>query len=118
MWLCRAVKQEKDHVPAHTYLVNGRKKWGLDKTDPNLSAAERYMDGYEGNLSHTEILGQHLLKQARRLPDVEEITGKNGALPEDSAFIAKWGMLGNFHREQGLPIGGPDRITVCECDRY
>jgi hypothetical protein len=106
-WLCRATKSsEGNFLDPYSYLNVARNKLGLDKNDSNLTAAERYMEGYEGNYSDHFMLGQHILKQLRKVPGADRILKRNGSPAEHSAFVTKWGMTGNFHRSQGTPIGG------------
>jgi hypothetical protein len=71
------------------------------------------MGGHTGEYSDTLILGQHILKQLRQIPYVSSILGRNGSPASNSSFVAKWGMIGNFHREQNLPIGG----AACGCEK-
>lgn len=109
-WLSRARASGQD---PYNYLFDARNLYELDRHDPNLVAAERYMGGYTGEFSDTLILGQHLLKQARTLPGATSILGRNGSPASTSAFVAKWGMMGNFHRQQGLGVGG----SACGCGK-
>jgi RHS repeat-associated protein len=109
-WLSRAQASGQD---PYDYLFAARNTYGLDRHDPNLVAAERYMGGYTGEFSDTLILGQHLLKQARTLPGATSILGRNGSPASISAFVAKWGMMGNFHRQQGSGVGG----SACGCGK-
>lgn len=78
-------------------------------------AAERYMEMYNGNYERGEPvlspgtlnLGQHGIKWIRELiPSSQRILGRNGAPAADSDFIARWGALGDFHRKQGMDVGG------------
>jgi RHS repeat-associated protein len=107
-WLSRAQGSGSD---PYQYLFDARNIDGLDRHDPNLVAAERYMGGYSGEFSDTLILGQHFLKQARALPGATNILGRNGSPASSSAFVAKWGMLGNLHRQQGAGLEG----SRCGC---
>jgi hypothetical protein len=107
VWLQRAVDSGGD---VYGYLSQARNTYGIDKYDSNLTAAERYMEGYNNNYNDTLMLGQHILKQARTLPYAEKILGKNGSPAVDSAFITKWGMIGNLHREQKMLLGGSTPI--------
>ena len=95
----------------YVYLNSARNSLHLDIHDSNLIAAERYMEGYEDNYGDIFLLGQHVLKQVRRLPGASNILGKNGAPPSESWFITQWGMLGNYDRRNELPIRGTD----CDC---
>lgn len=102
-WLLRAQRSGSD---PYQYLFEARNVHRLDRHDFNLVAAERYMGGYTGEFSDTLILGQHILKQIRDVPGMTAFLGRNGSPSSSSAFVAKWGMLGNLHREQGASVGG------------
>jgi hypothetical protein len=106
-WLQRAVDSGED---VYGYLSQARNTYRIDKYDSNLTAAERYMEGYNGNYNDTMMLGQHILKQVRTVPYAEKILGKNGSPAADSAFVTKWGMIGNMHREENMPLGGTTPI--------
>ena len=110
-WLSRAhASPGKD---PYKYLFDVRNIHHLDRHDSNLVAAERYMGGYSGEYSDSLILGQHILKQTREIPGASYIVGKNGSPASSSSFVTKWGMTGNFHRENGSRLGGPN----CGCEK-
>jgi hypothetical protein len=106
-------------ISPYDYLSHARNKLGLDKNDPNLSAAERYYEAYENGAPAIFIEGQHLLKITREInipgtsvKPIEMLFGKNGSSAEDSAFIRNWGMYGIMHKDAGHPAGG-QRAGVC-----
>jgi hypothetical protein len=78
---------------------------GSDTFDDNLSAAERYFEGYNGNYGKFLIAAQTILKMVREIKfgkykPAEAIFGRNGA--QSPEFVTRWGMLGVFDREQGI----------------
>jgi hypothetical protein len=109
-WLCRAVTAEQMGIlPAYTYLNAARNIMGLDKNDSNLVAAERYMEGYEGNYNKTMILGQDVLKRIRESSGV----GGNGSPVSDSEFVTTWGVMGVDHHNDNAPVCGSAGIGQC-----
>ena len=112
-WLDRAA-QERPNDP-YGYLYDARNTYHLDRHDDNLAAAERYAGAYSGDplYKDTNLVGDLALKLAR---DVcvggycgSDILGKNGS--KDAEFVNRWGSLGNFDRENGLPYRGKNQCT-------
>jgi len=99
-WLFYAMNAEDSGMlDAYSYLNYARNYLGLDKNDSNLSAAERYAEGYFGNYNKFFIFGQDILKRVREIPLVGPIFGKNGSPVSDSDYVTVWGFLGVEHRE-------------------
>jgi hypothetical protein len=121
-WLCKAQQSgmNPNGMDPLSYLMDARAR-GLDKGDSNLAAAERYMEAYEGNYDgyylgqDNYLFGMNFLKWGRAIPYIGGWFGHNGAPPEDSAFISKWGMLGNMDNREGEPIGGS--TPPCGCGK-
>jgi hypothetical protein len=109
-WLCRAVTAENANImPAYTYLNAARNIMELDKNDSNLVAAERYMEGYEGNYGKIMIFGQNSLKKMRAFFG----TGGNGSPVSDSEYVTTWGFMGVEDHDNNAPVCGSAGIGQC-----
>jgi hypothetical protein len=77
-------KAEASANGAYVYLSYARNKLRQDFFDDNLPAAERYMEGYDGNYSQNLIAASSILKTLREIEvaggrPFESIFGKNGS---------------------------------------
>jgi RHS repeat-associated protein len=111
------LKVANDHTQDYQYawLFRARNQDHLDTYDDNLAAAERYAGAYGGDPLYADTLlaGQTLLKTTRDLCIFgvcgSDFLGKNGS--KDAEFVDRWGSLGNFDRENGLPFRGKRKLS-------
>ncbi len=101
-WINRAIHSGSD---PYSYLSKARNVDHLDEFDDNLSAAERYFEGYDGNYNQHLIAGSAALKGLREVEifwqkPFETLLGRNGSSAIE--FVTRWGMLGAFDRENGI----------------
>jgi hypothetical protein len=111
-------KASKSSIGTYAYLSVARNKDQLDLFDENLVAAERYMEGYDGNYSDTLIAASALLKFTREVEIMgskpfEKLFGANGS--KSIEFITRWGMLGAFDRNENISL--PERIKRCATEQ-
>jgi uncharacterized protein RhaS with RHS repeats len=110
-WLAQAI--QKNPSDPYGYLFNARNIYRLDGYDDNLAAAERYTGAYSGDPLYNDIflVGDLFLKLARNVCVGSlcgsDIFGKNGS--KDGEFVNRWGSLGNFDRQYGLPYRGKNQ---------
>ena len=103
-WLDKA---RKSGISAYSFLSLARNRDSLDLHDENLVAAERYMEGQDGNYNQTTIATSAILKSIREIEIFQskpfsEILGRNGAISIE--FVTRWGMLGAFDRQNNISL--------------
>ncbi len=103
-WLKKA---DASVMGPYSYLNDARNTKRLDFFDDNLSAAERYMEGQEGNYDQDYIAGIGVLKSMREIKvggikPFEIIFGRNGS--QSIEFVTRWGMLGAFDLQNKITL--------------
>lgn len=111
-WICYSSKDKNDFLDPYFRLLNARRE-GLDKYDPNLVAAERYMEGCWNKHPRLIINAQQNIKRYREsYPILQNILGKNGSSIEDNEFVTTFGFLGVLDSNNKVDIE-----KRCGCER-